>query len=179
MKKIAWFAPILLAGSVAFVACDGGSEDDVDGTGGSDGSGGKASGGNGSGGSTGGAGTTGGTGGQASGGSGGTPSGGAGGLGGMGGMGGMGGESGQLALACEAMCAAGEAGDASECDEDMCVELCVQDGDYYASLECEAEFLELTQCSAELAGDEFFCEQGFVGVTGCLDEQEALVACYD
>lgn len=176
MKKIAWFAPILLAGSVAFVACDGGSEDDVDGTGGSDGSGGKASGGNGSGGSTGGAGTTGGTGGQASGGSGGTPSGGAGGLGGMGGMGG---ESGQLALACEAMCAAGEAGDASECDEDMCVELCVQDGDYYASLECEAEFLELTQCSAELAGDEFFCEQGFVGVTGCLDEQEALVACYD
>jgi hypothetical protein len=179
MKKIAWLAPILIAGPLAFVACDGGGTEDVDGSGGSDGTGGNdPTGGNGNDGTGGGSDGTGGGSGGTTGGTGGVGSGGEGGIGGLGGMGGMGGGS-PLSDACAAMCAAGEAGDASDCDEATCVEFCVSDGEYFATMECGEEFLELTECSAELDGDEFFCEFEIVGVTGCVSEQQALVACYE
>lgn len=178
MKKIAWFAPILLAGSVAFVACDGGGDDDNDGAGGSDGSGGKATGGsdgaggkatggkNGTGGSTGGnVGTTGGAGGEAN--------------GGAGGLGGMGGEGSQFASVCAAMCAAGVQGDASECDESVCVEICLEEAAFYESVDCSDEFIEQTECSAHLDADEYVCEADYVIVTGCIEEQQTLAACYN
>lgn len=192
MKKIAWFAPILIAGPLTFAAaCDGGTPVDADGAGGSDGTGGNDP--------TGGTsndGTGGGSDG-AGGSTGGTSTGGLGGLGGLGGgdacgmpsseeigMGGFGGDGSELHEICAVRCEHAVACGAAGCDEDLCVTGCAETYAYYYEA-CIEEYTAVKACEAEsLNGDDFACLDGTVfattaGVAKCADEQEAFTACYD
>lgn len=170
MKKIAWLAPILIAGPLAFAACDGGGTEDVDGSGGSDGTGGNdPTGGNGNDGTGGGSGGSGGsTGGSSTGGMGG-------GLGGLGGadacavpsdaeigMGGFGGGSTYLVELCEARCSYAIACGAAGCDEEACVTSCSDTYPYDYYYNCLPEYAALKACEVEnLVGDDYGCDQDY------------------